>query len=244
MQNLERNTPLVDGNGRPTDYFMRLLQSRGVLQGDVEAQVQQAVEMLEALERRQIATGTGLAGGGDLTADRELVLDAILADLNDVDFTTPPTNGQVIQYDAADAVWKPATPSGGGGGGGGGAPILCQLRQPTQRSNDRLAWAIVDHDPSGLFNSAVSDENIVFPSAGTFSASLSIQTGDTSGQLVIFITGGGGILVGAGQDNDTTATDFGSVSLIGRTPANGFIYGESIRRTSDFGFFSVLFWPD
>lgn len=244
MQNLERNTPLVDGNGRPTDYFMRLLQSRGVLQGDVETQVQQAIEALEALERREIATGTGLSGGGNLTADRELVLDAILANLNDVDFTTPPTDGQVMQYDAADAVWKPATPSGGGGGGGGGAPILCQLRQSTQRSDDRLAWAIVDHDPSGLFNSAVSDENIVFPSAGTFSASLSIQSSDTGGQLITYIRGGGGILVESGQDNETTASEFGSVSLIGRTPANGFLYGESLRRTSNFGFFSVLFWPD
>jgi hypothetical protein len=40
-----------------------------------------------------------------------------LSDLSDVDFSTPPTNGQIIKYDSVSHTWLPANESGGGGGG-------------------------------------------------------------------------------------------------------------------------------
>ena len=50
------------------------------------------------------AGGSGGGGGGSST----------LAGLTDVDLTSP-TNGQVLEYDATNQVWKNANPSGGGG---------------------------------------------------------------------------------------------------------------------------------
>lgn len=54
---------------------------------------------------RLIATGTGLQGGGDLSADRTLSLNAVLDNLNDVDMSTPPIAGQVLAFDGTD--WAP-----------------------------------------------------------------------------------------------------------------------------------------
>lgn len=47
-------------------------------------------------------------------------LDFKISELLDVDVSTPPTDGQVLIWDAGSSKWIPADQSGGGGGGGSG----------------------------------------------------------------------------------------------------------------------------
>lgn len=54
---------------------------------------------------RHVDTGTGLAGGGDLSVDRTLTLSAILDNLNDVVIVSP-ADGQLLKYDNASSSWK------------------------------------------------------------------------------------------------------------------------------------------
>lgn len=95
---LQHNVPIVDAQGRPTPEFLRQwMQARKInlttdditvdvddLEKRVEtletkaAQLRTDVDALQlevdALEARRIIAGTGLTGGGDLTADRTLTL--------------------------------------------------------------------------------------------------------------------------------------------------------------------------
>lgn len=131
IQNLALNQKIVNEDGTPTMYFLRLLQDRGIIsQGaatdaDSALTIAQAAQAdVDALELRNINTGTGLAGGGNLTADRTLTLNAGINLLTDVDTsTTPPTVGQALVWDNVSSLWKPGTVSGGGGGGGEWTPL-------------------------------------------------------------------------------------------------------------------------
>lgn len=52
-------------------------------------------------------------------ADQTEAWSANLADLDDVDMSTPPTSGQALLYNDVTEKWVPGSVSGGGGGGGG-----------------------------------------------------------------------------------------------------------------------------
>lgn len=106
---LNWNVKIVDSNGYPTPEFLRFLQTnKSAINGNVPSS-------------REINTGLGLTGGGDLSKDRTISLDASLDDLNDVDLSTPPTDTQVLTYVAADGKWEAQDPTGGGGGPAGEA---------------------------------------------------------------------------------------------------------------------------
>lgn len=101
LRKLNQQFPIVNPDGTPTDYFMRLLQDNVTETG--------------AAIGNPINPGTGLTGGGSLAdGPVTLTLDAVLDLLNDVDLTVPPTDGQVLQYVAADSQWKAGSVSGGG----------------------------------------------------------------------------------------------------------------------------------
>lgn len=59
QQPLIRTVPLVNPDGTPTDYFIRLLQTSG---------------LTTVPTSREVNTGTGLSGGGDLSQDRTIIL--------------------------------------------------------------------------------------------------------------------------------------------------------------------------
>lgn len=60
MQNLDNRTPIVNPDGTPTEYFMRMFQVRAdVIDGKVDSS-------------RQVLTSSPLMGGGDLSTDRTL----------------------------------------------------------------------------------------------------------------------------------------------------------------------------
>ena len=88
---LSHNVPIVDRDGRPTPQFMRqwtLARTINLTTDDLSVSVDdlkalideakllldQAQAALDALEARQILAGTGLTGGGDLSADRTLAI--------------------------------------------------------------------------------------------------------------------------------------------------------------------------
>ncbi len=121
IQDLDGRFPIVNPDGTPTTYLLRLLNDRGDNQVETDTTLEELAGQVggKADKTTQIIAGTGLNGGGDLSEDRTINLDPLsLDDLTDVDLTTnPPTNGQVMVYVAADDEWVPANQSGGGGGG-------------------------------------------------------------------------------------------------------------------------------
>lgn len=139
QQPLNNRTAIVNADGTPTPYFIRLLQDRGISLDD-KITLEQAITLLGDYE---VVAGTGLGGGGPLNSDPELFLDAGLDDLNDVDLTTtPPTDGQALVYDASLEMWVPGAGGGGGGGGGGLFDISMGVpASPTQIGSGNIAWS-------------------------------------------------------------------------------------------------------
>ena len=124
MQNLDRNIQIVNEDGTPSQYFMRMLQTRGLGQEEIEILVAALEISVTGLLATEMIAGFGLSGGGNLSADRTFDLDAILDNLTDVDtVTTPPTNNQLLSFRSSDGLWVPRTVSGGSGAIGVAQPI-------------------------------------------------------------------------------------------------------------------------
>jgi len=68
-----------------------------------------------------------------------------LSYLSDVDFSTPPTNGQALVYDNALTKWKPGNVAAGGGGGGG-LVLLEQKMASSSASLDFTGCISSDYD--------------------------------------------------------------------------------------------------
>lgn len=115
FQPLSRQFPIVDENGQPTEYFIRWAQQRQIDIGEGINGAEAEKLINDWAKSRNVLAGDGLAGGGALDQDVTLSLDAGLGDLSDVDFSVSPTNDQVMVYDEASGLWKPADQSGGGG---------------------------------------------------------------------------------------------------------------------------------
>lgn len=66
-----------------------------------------------------LAIGAAIADGDEIAITLQQAAGSIgatdLADLDDVDVSTPPTDGQALVWDSGDSKWKPGTVSGGGG---------------------------------------------------------------------------------------------------------------------------------
>lgn len=164
MQNLNNHTPIVNPDGTPTEYFMRLLQGRGGLLEDTQDQVDRIDGEVTALLARQIIAGDGLDGGGPLSADVTLtadvqeILDQITVTQGYVLYRAaggwaalpPGTLGEVLQTNGAgaDPSWAPA---------GGGPPDIQALldgistTQGTILYRGAASWAALAPGTSGHF---------------------------------------------------------------------------------------------
>lgn len=97
--------PVVDGKtGRATATFLAWLSQQLAANKLIEGAVP---------DTREVNTTAPLTGGGNLSTDLTLGFDGGLDDLNDVDLTTPPTDGQALVYDSGDSEWKPGTVAAG-----------------------------------------------------------------------------------------------------------------------------------
>ncbi len=64
------DTAIVDENGNPTPYFMRQWASQQIVNDSGDG----VIDAVIALQNIDLIAGTGLEGGGDLTADRTFAL--------------------------------------------------------------------------------------------------------------------------------------------------------------------------
>lgn len=148
VQPLGKQFAIADDKGNPTDYFIRWAQQRqiDIQNGVTPAQVQALIDAWAV--DRDVNAGTGLSGGGNLSNDITLSLNASLDQLNDVDLTTtPPVDNDVLTYDAISGLWIP----GVGGGGGSSITIYFGHGAPVTLHNHGDFYFDIDTTPYTLY---------------------------------------------------------------------------------------------
>lgn len=233
-QPLQQRLAIVDPNtGQPSDYFMKYIALHGGAITDVDALVLELQAQLGAKADKvtQINTGTGLTGGGDLSADRTFALTTT--------GVTPGTYGSatksaVITVDAYGRITAitevDITGTGGGGGGGGGSTTFSGTK-----------WRIVYDLSMAQYlsgdNNAAADEIEMRATAGgadQCTGGTAISSSDFSGSFAAanaFANDGSssGWVSSGGVPGAWIGYDFGSaksVKEINLLPRNG-IPGES-----------------
>lgn len=133
LQNLRRQDIIVNPDGTPTEYFQRLLQGKSANSADIQAQVDAIMAELAGKADKIIVltAGTGLTGGGDLSADRTFSIDtpAEAERIRDVIGATLVAGANItITVDDPGNTITIAATGGGGGGGGGARPIVAKAK--------------------------------------------------------------------------------------------------------------------
>lgn len=126
---LPYNVPIVDEKGNPTPFFQRLMQQLLKEKATTDTLAEAAVP-----GSRQVIAGTGLTGGGPLSADvtlnsdPEYIRDTVAA------FVAAGSNVTVTHDDVANTLTIDAS----GGGGGGSSPQVVKISSyyyPTDTMN-------------------------------------------------------------------------------------------------------------
>lgn len=112
---LQHNVVIVDPKtGLPEPWFIQWINQLMEEKLTTDTLAEEAVQ-----GSRLVDTGLGLTGGGDLTTDRTISLDAALDNLTDVDTTTtPPADGDSLVFDNGSGLWVPQAIVGGSGSNG------------------------------------------------------------------------------------------------------------------------------
>lgn len=227
-QPLSNRTPIINPDGTPTEYFIRWARQ-------FDKNVSGGMDGLVP-EGRQISAGFGLTGGGDLTTDRTISLDANFSDLNDVDMVTvPPQDGEVPTWDEGAGLWVP-----GVGGGGGGTPLGYWSKTDTGTGSSQNVT--LPHSVSAENEILVFVNGIEYPTTGySVSGTTLTLTTNASGDAIEVrgLTGGSG---GGGGGSDWIDVDLsgglvGPVTKWGRT---NMVYSLPGAPTFDFSSPGVL----
>ena len=140
---LPHNVPIVDENGNATPFFQRLMQDvlkeKAVTDGLAEAAVPGS---------RQVIAGTGLTGGGPLSANVTLQADPEFIRDTIASFIIAGSSVTVTHNDGANTLTISST--GGGGGGSGEFPFNPPSLTSWTAASTAATFSAVNYPKSGL----------------------------------------------------------------------------------------------
>ena len=132
LQELQSREAITNSDGTPSRYFLQYLRSRGGALTDLEAQLLEAIDLLDSKvdKTTQVVAGTGLTGGGPLSSDVTLnanasaILDTLSSTRGSVIYRgasgwaalSPGTSGHVLRTNGSGQNPSWAAVSGGGSG--------------------------------------------------------------------------------------------------------------------------------
>lgn len=228
LQNLTRFDPIVNPDGTPTEFFMRILQGSNGITGDITTEV-------ENLQSIEIETEAPIGGGPFVFADHEDD-DPPFVISHDAALVVPETYGDAthvpqITVDEFGHVQEIVDIPISGGGGGGGRPLV--VPASTDFANTVGVPAISDGtysmkvsttvngglagksnpSPSLPFHADIKVEGTIF----TDFNSMGFMIGDTSGKYVtVILVSNGGLKLAIENWNSQSSFNatFASLDLV------------------------------
>jgi hypothetical protein len=237
IQSIGNNIRLIKADGTATDFFIRWAQQRqiDISSGITAAQAQQLIDDWAAA--RDITVGTGLSGGGNLSADVNISLGPVLLAYAGGDTPSAFTASIVDSVDAA--AWRAAIGAGTGGGTVTSVDGASSASGFTLSGGPIVGAGTLTFNISNAANARSSLGLIIGTNVQAFSTNLAAYAGgDTPSAFTLGIVdsvdaAAWRAAIGAGTSTVTpaalTKTDDINVTLVlGGTPATALLQAASL----------------